>query len=342
MPAGATIGVMSEPDAVPLPREGEVFFDVRGEARSMRLSWYADSAVAVFSIWQGNRCTATFRLPFGDLARMVDTLQSGPPTHAAHSSSGHSPERSFETGRSDPGYGYPEQPVYGPAAYGEKPGYDSRRGYETEPGYTRGYQSGRGYEPEPHYGIEPNYQSAAAYGSGQDYGSEEQYWAGQDYRTPHSYRPGHGFGGEPAYGRYSGHEGVTVRQYRDYDHAHSAADQESTGAGYGRPGYREAQRSLDDLPSSQSDAAPYLAAPAYETDDSDPAATPPYGSDTGRPATPYAQSHRGEAGMSAYAGAHPGDAHPGDTGHVRFPSASVTTEHAEPDWNPATAAYRDR
>lgn len=73
---------MSEPDAVPLPRAGEVFFDVRGEARSMRLSWYADSAIAVFSIWQGNRCTGTFRLPFGDLARMVETLQAGPQPQA--------------------------------------------------------------------------------------------------------------------------------------------------------------------------------------------------------------------------------------------------------------------
>src|SRR5215831_19230676 len=69
---------MSEPEAVPLPREGEIFFDVRGEARCMRLSWYADSAVAVFSIWQGNRCTGTFRLPFADLGRMAQALQSGP------------------------------------------------------------------------------------------------------------------------------------------------------------------------------------------------------------------------------------------------------------------------
>src|SRR5215467_13379438 len=69
---------MSEPDAVPLPRDGAVFFDVRGEARCMRLSWYADSAVAVFSIWQGNRCTGTFRLPFADLGRMARALQSGP------------------------------------------------------------------------------------------------------------------------------------------------------------------------------------------------------------------------------------------------------------------------
>src|ERR1700693_3569309 len=73
------MGTMSAPDAVPLPSKGEVFFDVRGEARSMRLSWYANSQVAVFSIWQGNRCTGTFRRPYEDLNRRVRPLQAGPP-----------------------------------------------------------------------------------------------------------------------------------------------------------------------------------------------------------------------------------------------------------------------
>jgi hypothetical protein len=69
---------MSAPDAVPLPRAGEVFFDIRGSSRSMRLSWYADTGVAVFSIWQGGRCTGTFRLPMDELPRMVETLRRGP------------------------------------------------------------------------------------------------------------------------------------------------------------------------------------------------------------------------------------------------------------------------
>src|SRR5437016_12214953 len=72
------MGCMSASDAAPLPRLGEVFFDVRGESRSMRLSWYADTGVAVFSIWQGGTCTGTFRLPIADLPRMVAALQRGP------------------------------------------------------------------------------------------------------------------------------------------------------------------------------------------------------------------------------------------------------------------------
>src|SRR5262245_61451065 len=68
---------MSGSDAAPLPRLGEVFFDVRGSTRSMRLSWYADTGVAVFSIWQGGTCTGTFRLPVSDLPRMMESLQRG-------------------------------------------------------------------------------------------------------------------------------------------------------------------------------------------------------------------------------------------------------------------------
>src|ERR1700752_1066982 len=69
---------MSASDAAPLPALGEVFFDVRGNSRSMRLSWYADTGIAVFSIWQGGRCTGTFRLPMDDLARMTYILKRGP------------------------------------------------------------------------------------------------------------------------------------------------------------------------------------------------------------------------------------------------------------------------
>jgi len=75
------MGCMSASDAAPLPRLGEVYFDVRGESRSMRLSWYADTGVAVFSIWQGGTCTGTFRLPITDLPRMVEALQRGPRGH---------------------------------------------------------------------------------------------------------------------------------------------------------------------------------------------------------------------------------------------------------------------
>jgi hypothetical protein len=76
------MGTMSASDAAPLPRLGEVFFDVRGDSRTMRVSWYADTGVAVFSIWQGDTCTGTFRLPIPELPRMVEALTKGPPDRA--------------------------------------------------------------------------------------------------------------------------------------------------------------------------------------------------------------------------------------------------------------------
>jgi hypothetical protein len=72
------MGSMSTSDAAPMPRLGEVFFDVRSTSRSLRISWYADTGVAVLSIWQGGTCTGSFRLPMGDLPRMIETLRRGP------------------------------------------------------------------------------------------------------------------------------------------------------------------------------------------------------------------------------------------------------------------------
>ena len=71
------MGSMSASDAAPLPRPGEAFFDARGSSRSMRLSWYADTSMSVFSIWQGGTCTGTFRLPQEELPRLIDALQRG-------------------------------------------------------------------------------------------------------------------------------------------------------------------------------------------------------------------------------------------------------------------------
>jgi hypothetical protein len=77
------MGSMSMSDAAPLPRLGEVFFDVRSTSRTLRISWYADTGVAVLSIWQGGTCTGSFRLPMGELPRMIEALQRGPDGRAA-------------------------------------------------------------------------------------------------------------------------------------------------------------------------------------------------------------------------------------------------------------------
>ena len=117
------MGTMSASDAAPLPRLGEVFFDVRGDSRTMRVSWYADTGVAVFSIWQGDTCTGTFRLPIPELPRMIEALTQGPPGHA-----GPGP-RDAGTGQrlADPGPPTTAmRPALGPASHAGGPGSDYR------------------------------------------------------------------------------------------------------------------------------------------------------------------------------------------------------------------------
>jgi hypothetical protein len=165
---------MSASDPAPLPRLGEVFFDVRGESRSMRLSWYAGTGVAVFSIWQGGTCTGTFRLPMADLPRMVEALRRGP--HAVWEGTGLPPaaqpgsglerggrgggapagrepaDSEAETGPSGALAGYPEDQLAG--GYPGQPTGDYRRaaptgGYANEPtGVYRAGELADGY-PEP-------------------------------------------------------------------------------------------------------------------------------------------------------------------------------------------------
>jgi hypothetical protein len=160
------MGSMSASDAAPLPRLGEVYFDVRGESRSMRLSWYADTGVAVFSIWQGGTCTGTFRLPIADLPRMVQALQRGPEGHsgseeerrAGHARhGGPAPEldprypggRSSSRHRDELTEEYQERPGAG------YPGSGRSGGYPDEPGerYSEGRRAS-GHRAAP-YADEP-------------------------------------------------------------------------------------------------------------------------------------------------------------------------------------------
>ena len=123
------MGAMSASDAAPLPRLGEVFFDVRGSSRSMRLSWYADTGVAVLSIWQGGMCTGTFRLAIDDLPRMVETLQRGPDGQRAR------PPAPARPGLGEvPADATAGAPAVGPLPGGGLPDYDfAHAGYQAGP-----------------------------------------------------------------------------------------------------------------------------------------------------------------------------------------------------------------
>ena len=176
---------MSASDAAPLPRLGEVFFDVRGNSRSMRLSWYADTGIAVFSIWQGGRCTGTFRLPMDDLARMTEILQRGPQRRrvsrrpdyhegydpAGYDEAGHEPAGYDEAGYDEAGYdeawydeeqgsragghGADEHELAG--AYPDRPGANRPSAGRDSAGYERsaGYGDSAGYERQAGYSDFP-------------------------------------------------------------------------------------------------------------------------------------------------------------------------------------------
>jgi hypothetical protein len=63
-------------DLLPLPRIGESFVDVRGQNRSMRVSLHPESGLAVFSIWAGLSCRASFQLPLDEAIRLSEVLAS--------------------------------------------------------------------------------------------------------------------------------------------------------------------------------------------------------------------------------------------------------------------------
>jgi hypothetical protein len=238
----ATIRYVSVSDPAPLPRLGEVFFDVRGNSRSMRLSWYADTGVAVFSIWQAGMCTGTFRLPMADLSRMIGILERGP----APKGRGRPPvsaSRQDEDRRSDPGdsdwyYGpggdEPARPGAGgsPGGYGADPGAQYGR-----PG--RGAERGRGERGPADYGAAGYGQGGASDARDEDFdagyepagGYQQPGYGGRDHaEDPGYYAGGYGPAGE------SGGDDYPAQGYRaaDYGRDEFAAD-----AGYGR-GYEQA------------------------------------------------------------------------------------------------------
>jgi hypothetical protein len=62
------------PEVLPMPRLGDVFADVRGGGRTMRVSYHGDERAVVVSLWVGTVCRATFRMAASDLSTLMSTL----------------------------------------------------------------------------------------------------------------------------------------------------------------------------------------------------------------------------------------------------------------------------
>src|SRR5215469_16403992 len=233
-----TMGSMSASDAAPLPRLGEVFFDVRGSTRSMRLSWYADTGIAVFSIWQGGTCTGTFRLPMDDLPRLMDSLNRGVPAGPAGPENGPAialasqrPMLAIGPAPAEPFTGAMtelsgEQAGYQVPGYGTSGGYDAPGGYEASGGYGAGVA-----EPtylsdyrNQQYGDAQQYGEPQQYGDAQQYGEPQQYGDAQQYGEPQQYGDAPGYGAQQASSAYP-----DAQPYQQRD---PYADQAQAGSGY--------------------------------------------------------------------------------------------------------------
>lgn len=57
-----------------MPRFGDVFDDVRGGNRTMRISYHADQEAVVVSLWVGAVCRGSFRMAADDVRRLMSTL----------------------------------------------------------------------------------------------------------------------------------------------------------------------------------------------------------------------------------------------------------------------------
>lgn len=61
-------------EVLPMPAVGDVFRDVRGDDRTMRVSYHQDREVVVVSLWAGAACRGSFRLAADDAGRLVALL----------------------------------------------------------------------------------------------------------------------------------------------------------------------------------------------------------------------------------------------------------------------------
>jgi hypothetical protein len=231
----------------------------------MRLSWYADTGVAVFSIWQAGMCTGTFRLPIADLSRMIEILERGPAPRgrgrAPVSAGGHGEERSSD---SDWYYGRAEDEQARPGAAGSSGGYGpdpsadyGQSGYEA--GYGRGRHGTAGYgggERGPaDYGTggygQPGPGSAsdqrdadyeAGYGSTGGYGPADYGPAADEPYPPSGYGPAGQASGEDyrGHGNPAGSGRGEHAQGGGYQAGYESGSYEPGGygtGGYGTGGY---------------------------------------------------------------------------------------------------------
>ena len=63
--------------ARPLPDQGQVFLDARGDDRALRVSWHTEVDLVILSLWRDNVCVGSFRLSVDEVPDLIAMLRAG-------------------------------------------------------------------------------------------------------------------------------------------------------------------------------------------------------------------------------------------------------------------------
>ena len=149
---------------VPLPSFGEVFFDARGQDRVLRITWH--HGTLVLSLWRGDMCTASFRMPLSDVGRLIDALDEGlaeaESRLAQEENTGPLPRQEEAYARDDqqeyhdyPGTGQYARPSASERSY-QDGGYQPREQYPQAGGYQAEPYQPAAQEQYPTAALGPN------------------------------------------------------------------------------------------------------------------------------------------------------------------------------------------
>ncbi|WP_093262205.1 hypothetical protein [Thermostaphylospora chromogena] len=210
------------------------------------MTWH--EGTLVLSLWRGEMCTASFRMPLEDVGRLIDTLDEGyaeaggdqlvhSGQHAVQYAEGEEPP-------ADPGYP-------GTGHYASPDGYQveadsgyADSGYQTSPDYQSdsGYQAGSDYSADSGYAdsgyqTSPDYQSDSGYQAGSDYSADSGY-ADSGYQTSPDYQSDSGYQAGSDYSADSGYADSGYQTSPDYqsDSGYQTGSGYRTGADY-QPDY---------------------------------------------------------------------------------------------------------
>lgn len=175
-------------EVVPLPSFGEVFFDARGQERVLRVTWH--EGTLVLSLWRGEMCTASFRMPFQDVERLLDTLEVG-----FAEAGGQLPEE-MEHAEQPP---QPQPEGDYPQPQGDYPEYPGTGQYVRPPqqGAPGAHQQPGGYPDAGPYPDQPAYQDAGPYPGGGPYPEQGPYQEGGPYPDNRPYPEAAHYDGGP-------------------------------------------------------------------------------------------------------------------------------------------------